>query len=127
MEKSTTKTIMEVIGGIAVVVAVAMFVTWFVGAVGSMTNDESAEASTPPAAVQPAPSSSDTLPAEFKEAYMDGCVSDTVTRQDCECMLNYLMSEIGLAGIMTATTDYYETGVMPDSFWRAALACYAES
>jgi hypothetical protein len=65
----------------------------------------------------------DTLPSDFKEEYMIGCIDEDTSWEFCECGYNYLNDNYTNKQILDASLEYIETDEVPDEMMNAAKAC----
>ncbi len=69
----------------------------------------------------------DMLTVEEYSAYMEGCMGEGASEQDCDCTVVYLEDNYGRSGIMDIGLEYARTSVVSPEMWDAIDYCTMRS
>ena len=70
-----------------------------------------------------APSQTDNVQSEFKQAYMEGCIEEGGNNRYCDCTWQFLLDEYGFYRILDISTDYLKTNEIPEELNKAVKHC----
>jgi hypothetical protein len=61
---------------------------------------------------------------EFREGFMEGCIGDDATYQECDCAYTKLENKYGTQGILDLSAEYIKTEQIPADAVAEILVCF---